>query len=317
MTLQLSTVISETENKHKQACTYECTHVFMHARTHTHTHTHTHMHAHRDARTHMHAHTHTRVRAPLAIYPSFSTDGILFLTSCSSKIVLYFSRDSFRRIRPTSASTHQKKKLFYSNTQHNVFTSTDKQKKKYDHCVMERGELKTVKIRSKKAWNLDGMTLSLSVSFSSSPGPALLVIILKGDMKEVAYICIQYCRVPKNGLPKNGQAGISSEKKNKNDPRLEKWVKSGFTTRKQRLPWRRLFQRHCWLRNDSTSTFWNISATFPARHASLRTVCALQANLRDSKSDWKIRTILAGVVKNKNDPGWDRLPPVLRHLTVL
>ena len=33
---------------------------------------------------------------------------------------------------------------------------------------------------------------------------------------------IQYCRVPKNGLPKNGQTWISS--KNKNDPRLEKWV---------------------------------------------------------------------------------------------
>ena len=29
---------------------------------------------------------------------------------------------------------------------------------------------------------------------------------------------VQYCRVPKNGLPKNGQAGISS--KNKNVPRL-------------------------------------------------------------------------------------------------
>ena len=31
----------------------------------------------------------------------------------------------------------------------------------------------------------------------------------------------------------------------------------------------------------------------------------------------KIRTRLAGDVKNKNDPGWDRLPPVLRHPTVL
>ena len=45
------------------------------------------------------------------------------------------------------------------------------------------------------------------------------------------------------------------------------------------------------------------------RRASSHTVCALQANLRDSKTDWKIRTRLAGVVKNKNDPGWDRLPP--------
>ena len=32
--------------------------------------------------------------------------------------------------------------------------------------------------------------------------------------------CIQYCRVPKNGLPKNGQAGISP--KFKNVLRLEK-----------------------------------------------------------------------------------------------
>ena len=33
--------------------------------------------------------------------------------------------------------------------------------------------------------------------------------------------------------------------------------------------------------------------------------------------DRKKRTSFAGVVKNKNDPGWDRLPPVLRHPTVL
>ena len=46
-------------------------------------------------------------------------------------------------------------------------------------------------------------------------------------------IPLQYCRVPKNGLPQNGQAGISS--KNKNDPRLEKGVKNSFTTRKQCL----------------------------------------------------------------------------------
>ena len=36
---------------------------------------------------------------------------------------------------------------------------------------------------------------------------------------------LQYCRVPKTGLPKNGQAGISS--KNKNDPRL--WEQSHHT----------------------------------------------------------------------------------------
>ena len=52
-------------------------------------------------------------------------------------------------------------------------------------------------------------------------------------------ITLQYCRVPKNGLPKNGQAGISS--KNKNYPRLEKWVKSDFTTRKQLLLWTNSF----------------------------------------------------------------------------
>ena len=93
--------------------------------------------------------------------------------------------------------------------------------------------------------------------------------------------------------------------------------KNSLTTPKQRLLWRRLFRRHCWLRNDSTSTVWNISAAFHARHASSPTVCALQANQRDSKTDWKIRTRLAGVVKNKNDLGWDRLPHVLRHPTVL
>ena len=46
-------------------------------------------------------------------------------------------------------------------------------------------------------------------------------------------------------------------------------------------------------------------------------VCTQQANRHDSQTDWKIRTRLAEVVKNKNDPGWDRLPPVLRHPTVL
>ena len=47
---------------------------------------------------------------------------------------------------------------------------------------------------------------------------------------------------------------------------------------------------------------------------------AQQANLRDSKTDCKIRTRMAEVVKNKNDPGCDRLPPpppLLRHLTLL
>ena len=95
----------------------------------------------------------------------------------------------------------------------------------------------------------------------------------------------------------------------RNDPRLEKWVKNGFTKRKQRLLWRRLLRRHCWLRNDSTSAVRNILAAFPAPHASSRTVCTLQADLHDSETDWKIRTRLAGVVKNKNDPGWDRLLP--------
>ena len=59
--------------------------------------------------------------------------------------------------------------------------------------------------------------------------------------------------------------------KNKNDPRLEKWVKNGFTTRKQSLLWRRLLRRHCWLRNDATSTVCNMSAAFPAWHAVLYT----------------------------------------------
>ena len=93
--------------------------------------------------------------------------------------------------------------------------------------------------------------------------------------------------------------------------------KNSLTTPKQRLLWRRLLRRHCWLRKDSTSKVWNISTAFPAWHASSPTVCALQANQRDSKTDWKIRTRLAGVVENKNDLGWDRLPHVLRHPTVM
>ena len=137
---------------------------------------------------------------------------------------------------------------------------------------------------------------------------------------QIAFLYIQHCRVPKNGLPKNGlprrTARLEFHLKNNNDPRLEKLVQNGFTTRK-RLLWRPLLRRHWWLRNDSTSTVWSISAAFPVRHASSRTVCALQANLCDSKTDWKIRTRLAGIVKNKNDPGWYCLPPVLRHPTVL
>ena len=103
---------------------------------------------------------------------------------------------------------------------------------------------------------------------SSIPSSPILFLTLR--------LNLQYCRVPKNGLPKNGQAGISS--KNKNDLRLEKWVKNGFTTRK-RLLWRQLLRRHCLLRHNSTSTGWNISAAFPTWHASSRTVCTLEANL--------------------------------------
>ena len=73
--------------------------------------------------------------------------------------------------------------------------------------------------------------------------------------------------------------------------------KNSLTTPKQRLLWRRLFRRHCWLQNDSSSAVWNISAAFPARHASSPTVCTLQTNQRASKTDWKLRTRLAGVVK--------------------
>ena len=46
----------------------------------------------------------------------------------------------------------------------------------------------------------------------------------RADTKRGGGVCIQYCRVPKNGLQKNGQAGISS--KNKNEPRLEKELRT-------------------------------------------------------------------------------------------
>ena len=115
-------------------------------------------------------------------------------------------------------------------------------------------------------------------------------------------ICGQYCRVPKNGLPKNGQAGISS--KNKNDPRLENWVKNGFTTRKQRLLWRRLLQRHCWLWNDSTPTGRNISAPSPARHV----LPAWQHRYRVPCRIYVLSYVmwLEDGSKNKNEIGWSR-----------
>ena len=126
---------------------------------------------------------------------------------------------------------------------------------------------------------------------------------------------VQYCRVPKNGLPKNGQAGISP--KNKNDPGWKNELRTVHHTQRAFAVKTTSSASLLGLRNDSTSTVWNVSPAFPARHASSHTVCALQANLRDPKTDCKIRTRLAEVVKNKNDPGWDRLPPVLRHPTVL
>ena len=122
----------------------------------------------------------------------------------------------------------------------------------------------------------------------------------------------QYCRVPLNGLPNNGQAGILS--KNKNYPRLENWVKNGFTTRQQCLLWRRLLQRHCWLRNDSTSTGRKISASYPVRRSvrvqhryqapctryklSYVTRRRIEKKERDwlDPESWKIRMILAWTV---------------------
>ena len=69
--------------------------------------------------------------------------------------------------------------------------------------------------------------------------------------------------------------------KKKNDPKLEKWVKNGFTTSKQRLLRGRLLQQHFWLRNNSTSTGRNTSAASTARRPCATsissTVYALQA----------------------------------------
>ena len=61
----------------------------------------------------------------------------------------------------------------------------------------------------------------------------------------------------------------------------------------------------CW-EDDFFGGIAEFETTPLQRRASSHTVCALQANLRDSKTDWKIRTRLAGFVKNKSDPGWDR-----------
>ena len=41
---------------------------------------------------------------------------------------------------------------------------------------------------------------------------------------------LQYCRVPKNGLPKNGQAGISP--KNKNDPGWRNELRTVYHTQR-------------------------------------------------------------------------------------
>ena len=53
----------------------------------------------------------------------------------------------------------------------------------------------------------------------SKNGALVIVYVYSASMRWASSSSLQYCRVPKNGLPKNGQAGISS--KNKNYPRLE------------------------------------------------------------------------------------------------
>ena len=68
-------------------------------------------------------------------------------------------------------------------------------------------------------------TLFSAYSFSFPLGYILtefhcIVLLPCPKKKKKQPLGLQYCRVPKNGLPKNGQAGISS--KNKNDPRLKK-----------------------------------------------------------------------------------------------
>ena len=115
---------------------------------------------------------------------------------------------------------------------------------------------------------------------------------------------LQYCRVPKNGLPKNGQAGIY----------LKRRTTPGW---KNELRTVSPHANNVSCEEDFFGGIADFETTPLRRRASSHTVCALQANLRDSKTDWKLRTRLAGVVKNKNDPGWDRLPPVLRHPKVL
>ena len=84
---------------------------------------------------------------------------------------------------------------------------------------------------------------------------------------------LQYCRVPKNGLPKNGQAGISP--KNKNDPGWKNELRTVHHTQRAFAVKTTSSAALLGLRNYSTSTVWNVSAAFPAQHASSHTVCAL------------------------------------------
>ena len=107
-------------------------------------------------------------------------------------------------------------------------------------------------------------------------------------------ILSQYCRVPKNGLPKNGQAGISS--KNKNDPRLEFHLKIRTTPGwKNEL---RTVSSHANSVCCEDDFFGGIadSETTPLRRFERfqphspprmrrRVPCARYTNLRDSKTD--------------------------------
>ena len=68
----------------------------------------------------------------------------------------------------------------------------------------------------------------------------------------VCCIDIQYCRVPKNGLPKNGQAGISP--KNKNDPGWKNELRTVHHTQRAFAVKTTSSAALLGLRNDSTST---------------------------------------------------------------
>ena len=112
------------------------------------------------------------------------------------------------------------------------------------------------------------------------------------------------------------QAGISS--KNKNDPRLENELKAVSPNANSVCREDDFFNGIADFERTSLRRFEQFQPhSPPGMRRRVPCVRYKLTYMTRNRIEKKKRTILALVVKNKNDPGWVRLPSVLRHPTVL